>query len=72
MLTTDLTLGTFNNPYLAGKFGDYDFTGSPYVDFGRIKNNEPKEEELSPYQQFIVKAYEDAQDEKNIIVLMNI
>ena len=26
MLTTDLTLGTFNNPYLAGKFGDYDFT----------------------------------------------
>lgn len=71
MLITDLTLGTFNNPYLAGKkpfsaelFGDYDFTRAPYVDFGTIKNNEPKEEQLSPYQQFIVKAYKDAQDEK--------
>jgi len=36
MLTTDLTLGTFNNPYLAGKFNDYDFTRAPSVDFSEI------------------------------------
>ena len=43
MLTTDLTLGTFNNPYLlAGKFGDYDFTGEPYVDFGASKTEDEK------------------------------
>jgi hypothetical protein len=43
MLTTDLTLGTFNNPYLAGKFGDYDFTGtSPYVDFSELKTDRKK------------------------------
>ena len=50
MLTTDLTLGTFNNPYLlAGKkpfsaefLGDYDFTRTPYVDFGGIKSTKEK------------------------------
>ena len=44
---TDLPLGTFNNLYpeasiLAGKFGDYDFTSVPYVDFGGIKSTEEK------------------------------
>ena len=46
MLTTDLTLGTFNNPFLAGKFGDYDFRSSPYVDFSDIKTQNRKKGNL--------------------------
>ena len=45
-MLTDTTLGTFNNPFLAGKFGDYDFRSSPYVDFSDIKTQNRKKGNL--------------------------
>jgi hypothetical protein len=55
MLTTDLTLGTFNNPYLfAGEkpfsaelLGDYVFTREPYVDFSNIETEDKPKSSLT-------------------------
>ena len=67
MATSFPTLGNFDyeNPYLAGRYGGFDFE-TPYVDFSDIKTEkeETKKEKLSPYEQFVMKAYKDAQDEK--------
>ena len=61
------TLGNvdFENPYLAGRYGGFDFE-TPYVDFSDIKTEkeETKKEKLSPYEQFVMQAYNHAQDEK--------
>ena len=67
MLTTDLTLGTFNNPYLAGKFGDYDFTGEPYVDFGTIKTEDKESSGLTEdeYRREKLRLMKDSIDLRN-------
>ena len=56
----------FKSPSLAGQYMDV-FTGPSLVDFSQIETEEkdkPDKEKLSPYEQFVIKAYEDAQDEK--------
>jgi hypothetical protein len=67
MLITDLTLGTFNNPYLAGRFGDYDFTRAPHVDFGTIKTEDKESSGLTEdeYRREKLRLMQDSIDLRN-------
>ena len=67
MFDRNLTYQSFTNPLLAGKFGDYDFSSNPYVDFSQIETEEkdkPDKEKLSPMEKLLTRMYDDSQEEK--------
>lgn len=67
MFDRNLTYQSFTNPLLAGKFGDYDFSSNPYVDFSQIETEDKdktNKKELSPIEQLFYRMYDDSQKEK--------
>ena len=47
MFDKNLTYQSFTNPLLAGRFGDYDFSGNSYVDFSDIPKTSKAQSKLA-------------------------
>ncbi len=47
MFDRNLTYQSFTNPLVAGKFGAYDFSSNPYVDFSDIPETSKKQPDLA-------------------------